>query len=311
MTGLAAAPARLARSGAELAALAEHFCLRAFAAGAAFCAAAAVAAIAMLPLRDSAAPVPLTTPTVILAAVVAVAALVVAWFPAPVYRALCRRPTLELIPVAISAALLAYPLRSELWWPACALIMLVAHVAPLGRTWSYCLAVLLTNLVAHAVAGDLLDTPVVSILGLWIGFGFWATLTGLVIDRIARFLIRIDVGRAGDAAPASAPMLEPADVTTMEPDEAPASEPKTAALPALPPPAPPHDERWQTLTKRQLEVVALLADGLRYDEIAAALSISSRQVQRHVAGAVGRLGANNANELVARAVAAGLVPPAQ
>ena len=52
----------------------------------------------------------------------------------------------------------------------------------------------------------------------------------------------------------------------------------------------------------------MLADGLLYQEIAACLSISTRQVQRHVAQAVRRLGVRNANELVAVAVATGLVP---
>lgn len=55
-------------------------------------------------------------------------------------------------------------------------------------------------------------------------------------------------------------------------------------------------------------MVALLADGLRYREVAACLSISVRQVQRHVANAVTRTGLRNANELVTVAVFEGLVP---
>jgi DNA-binding CsgD family transcriptional regulator len=62
------------------------------------------------------------------------------------------------------------------------------------------------------------------------------------------------------------------------------------------------------LTARQLQVVALLADGLRYREVAACLSISARQVQRHVAQAAARLGVRGAYELVAIAVAEGMVP---
>src|SRR5688572_2675286 len=117
MTTMVPTTPRLADSGAELAALAERFCLRAFAAGAFFCGAAAVSALVMLPLRDSAVPVGWSTPTVVLTALVAIAAFVVAWLPTPVYRALCRRPELELVPVILAAAMLAYPLRSELWWP--------------------------------------------------------------------------------------------------------------------------------------------------------------------------------------------------
>jgi DNA-binding CsgD family transcriptional regulator len=64
------------------------------------------------------------------------------------------------------------------------------------------------------------------------------------------------------------------------------------------------------LTARQLQVVALLADGLRYRDVAACLSITEGQVQRHVARAVERLDVHTANELVAVAVAEGLVPDA-
>jgi DNA-binding CsgD family transcriptional regulator len=62
------------------------------------------------------------------------------------------------------------------------------------------------------------------------------------------------------------------------------------------------------LTERQRQVVAGLAGGLRYRELAAELGISSRQVQRHVADAAERLGAANANELIALAIVTGAVP---
>ena len=61
------------------------------------------------------------------------------------------------------------------------------------------------------------------------------------------------------------------------------------------------------LTPRQLEVIALLAEGLRYGEVAAALSISARQVQRHAAQAVERAGATNVCQLVAIAIDADLI----
>jgi len=61
------------------------------------------------------------------------------------------------------------------------------------------------------------------------------------------------------------------------------------------------------LTRRQLEVLALLADGLRYSEVAACLSISTRQVQRHAAQAVERGGAVNLCQLVAMAIDHGVI----
>lgn len=61
-------------------------------------------------------------------------------------------------------------------------------------------------------------------------------------------------------------------------------------------------------TARQLEVVDLLARGLRYREVASRLSISEGQVQRHVSHAVARSGARGVYDLVATAIATGLVP---
>jgi DNA-binding CsgD family transcriptional regulator len=57
------------------------------------------------------------------------------------------------------------------------------------------------------------------------------------------------------------------------------------------------------LTSRQLQVVALLADGLRYGEVGAYLDISEQQVQRHMRNAITAPGSGNSTELVAVAVA--------
>lgn len=284
---------RVVGSGAELAGLAEHFYVRAFAGALAIVGLAAAAALALLPLRDSAADVSLTTPTVLLTAALAVAAPALALRAEPLYRRMRRDVRVELVLVAMAAALIAYPLRSELWWPACSLLMLVGVIVPLRRTLVYCVCVLTVNLVAHSLAGDLSETPAVAIVGLWIGFGFWATTAVVFTDRIAAFLMRLDVARTPEAVALAGD--EPAD-EHVAPALLPARRETTDG------------ERLQRLTARQLEVVALLADGLRYAEIAACLSISARQVQRHVAEAVARLGLRNANELVAVAVASGLVP---
>jgi DNA-binding NarL/FixJ family response regulator len=60
------------------------------------------------------------------------------------------------------------------------------------------------------------------------------------------------------------------------------------------------------LTSRELEVLALLVDGLQQQEIAEALSISTRQVRRHVASACERTGVRNDNQLATLAVRVGL-----
>jgi DNA-binding NarL/FixJ family response regulator len=61
------------------------------------------------------------------------------------------------------------------------------------------------------------------------------------------------------------------------------------------------------LTQRQLEVLELLATGLRYSEVAERLSISTRQVQRHAAQAVERARAVNLCQLVAVAIEQGVI----
>lgn len=61
------------------------------------------------------------------------------------------------------------------------------------------------------------------------------------------------------------------------------------------------------LTARQLQVLELLAAGLRYSEVAAELSISARQVQRHAAQAVERSGAINVCQLIAVTIGEGLI----
>ncbi|MEA2192540.1 MAG: Bacterial regulatory protein luxR family [Solirubrobacteraceae bacterium] len=54
-----------------------------------------------------------------------------------------------------------------------------------------------------------------------------------------------------------------------------------------------------TLSNLQQRIVVLLADGLRYRDIAARLSVSERQLQRHVQTAIERLGLRTTAELVA------------
>lgn len=63
----------------------------------------------------------------------------------------------------------------------------------------------------------------------------------------------------------------------------------------------------QRLTPRQVEVLVLLAAGLRYGEVAAKLVISARQVQRHAMQAAERAGAVNVCHLIALAVEAEVI----
>jgi DNA-binding CsgD family transcriptional regulator len=161
--------------------------------------------------------------------------------------------------------------------------------------------VLLANLAAHALAGDVTTAPPVAIIGLWIGLVFWTATFGLITDRLAAGLLRV-------AVPAPGHRLTRANAQTTtashdEGDDAPSTATTTAGdRVTTPPPV-----GTGALTARQLQVVTLLADGLRYREIAACLSISERQVQRHVGDAIRRLDVSSVGELVAVALAEGLI----
>lgn len=64
----------------------------------------------------------------------------------------------------------------------------------------------------------------------------------------------------------------------------------------------------EPLTPRELEVLALLADGLSNKTIASRLRVSDQTVKFHVASICGKLGAANRTEAVRRALRRGLIP---
>lgn len=288
------------RCGAELVELSERFYRGVFVGALIFVSLASAAALALMPTRNS---VPSAGPpiTIVIAVLLIAVAPLAIWRAAPLYRLLRRQPRLELLLLVLAAALLVYPLRSELWWPACGLLMLLAAIAPLRRALTYCLAALLANLVAHMIAGDLTETPPVAIIGLWIGLVFWTATFGLMTDRLAIALMRIAV-----SAPSTP--SRPVRVAAWTPGGAAAGDASES-----PPLTAEGDEPAATvgvgrLTARQIQVVVLLADGLRYRDIAACLSISEGQVQRHASNARARLCVASVGELVALAVADGIVP---
>jgi DNA-binding CsgD family transcriptional regulator len=304
----------LVASGAELVALSERFYGGAFVGAIGFVGLAALTALVLLPAREFAPGTPVAG-AFAATGLVAVAAVPAAWRAREVYCALRRRPQLQLALVVVAAALIAYPtMSSGLWWPSCAILMALALVASLRRALAYCLLVLAANLAGHLAAGDLGDTHAVDIIGLWIGYPLWIVAVATVADRLVAQVLRLNAPPPPDAAreqprrvpawspgPPGAPAAPAADVAV------------TTAAGAGPPPAAEDERRDVTtrrLTARQLQVVALLADGLRQREVASCLSISERQVQRHIADSVSRLGLRNAYELAAVAVSEGIVPDA-
>jgi len=312
----------LVRCGAELVALSERFYHAIFVGALGFVCVSTLAALAFLPLRASAeVGWPPLSAVVAGVAVLFLAGLAI-WRARDVYRVLRSRPQLELVPVFIAAVLLSVvsPLRNELWWSASAILMVLATLVSLQRALTYCLIVLIANLTAHLVAGDLRETTTVGILGLWIGLPFWTAMAAVIPDRMAAHILRLNTRHrpsspstrrvrawtteAADDAP-TVPEQDGTDPIVVAPRSHDAGDGK-----ATPPPrrGVAAADDTSCLTARQLQVVALLADGHRYQDIAACLSISADQVHRHVARAIRRLGVRSVNQLVAVAVAEQMVP---
>jgi LuxR family maltose regulon positive regulatory protein len=63
----------------------------------------------------------------------------------------------------------------------------------------------------------------------------------------------------------------------------------------------PADEMIEPLTDRELEVLRLIAAGLKYEEIAVKLFISVNTVRFFVKGIYGKLGVNNRSQAIAQA----------
>ena len=68
--------------------------------------------------------------------------------------------------------------------------------------------------------------------------------------------------------------------------------------------------RDRGLTYREIEVLALIAQGATNTGIAAALSLSVRTVERHIANTYAKIGAHNRAGAVTFALTAGIIPPA-
>lgn len=294
-----ASPGRadLVRCGAEAVAVSERFYNRVFVTAIAFVGLTALVSLVLLPTRGLPPGAPVAAASALTGLIVVLAPLAL-WRVRALYRALRRHPRLQLVLVLVAAVLVAHPTMSgELWWPSCAILTALAIVTSLRRTLAYSLLVLGANLAGHVVAGDLHETPAVAVIGLWIGYPLWVGTIALVTDRLVTEVLRTLAARAAhtDRAP-------PRRVRTWteSPARTAASERDRVAVGA-------RESSTGRLTARQIQVVALLADGMRYRQIADCLSISVRQVERHVADGIARAGVRNATQLVAVAVSDGTV----
>ena len=63
------------------------------------------------------------------------------------------------------------------------------------------------------------------------------------------------------------------------------------------------------LSKRELQVLVLLCDGLHAKDVARSLSISSKTVEFHKAGIANKIGAKGVAQMVRYAIRKGLIEP--
>ena len=76
------------------------------------------------------------------------------------------------------------------------------------------------------------------------------------------------------------------------------------------PPGPGATSLVEPLSRRELEVLSLIAEGLSNQEIARRLVISLRTVKWHASNIYGKLGVKNRTQAVARARTLGILPVA-
>ena len=223
--------------------------------------------------------------------------------PVRLYRALRRRPWLSLTAplLALSALAIDGVTYSPLSYPAAVSIALAAFVC--GRRWALTAAALIS---VGAVTTATLHNGLGALEAVGqgaAGYFVWALVLAGLAERFARLAMRMPPGAPPpkDAAPPAPVAILPSD----RPSNArAAAEPSATTTRSRDTPA-----SAAGLTSRQLQVLALLADGLRAEDIAQRLGITTSTVYRHIERAKQRAGVQSRYELVGVLVGDGILPP--
>ena len=216
------------------------------------------------------------------------------------YRIIRRRPFLSLTPSLLALGALGADgvLYSPLSFPAAVCVAVPAFVC--GRRWAVAAATLIS--VGAITTATLLSGPgALSSVGQGAaGYFAWALVLAGLAERFAQLAMQLPaapLSRTPPAASIAAPG-DPGDPTTSAQPAAP-SAPTPGTHATLPD---------ANLTARQIQVVALLADGLRADDIADHLGISTSTVYRHIERAKTRTRVASRSELIAVAIRNGVLP---
>ena len=217
------------------------------------------------------------------------------------YWAVRRRPALALTGPILALGALAMDgvSHSPLSFAAAASIALPAFVG--GRRWALTAATVI-SIGAVAAASVRIGWGALNSVGQGaVAYFIWAIVLAGLAESFAQIAMRMPHRVASPPPPPPAPTR----VTNLAGDPPP---PATAARSVCVEP-----ERCAStapsLTARQLQVVALLADGLRADDIADQLGIATATVYKYVKQAKQRAGVSSRDELVALAVRLGLITP--
>lgn len=280
----------LIRSGADLVEVTEALYLQLFSVG--LCSVIVGAALDLLDAAiDPRTPHP--TVVVVLSLALCAAVAVALRCPTQVYRRLRSSEVSQAVPGLAGAALLLLGPYGPMWFAAMAMILVTAVLSSLRVTLLTAVSATAMYVARTIIPGaDLfpsLDRFAAAFSLLVVGLGGHAT-----IQWMAGFVLRLHSFQF-EAEPVAPRRVSARVVAEASPTARPTRSPRRPSA--------------NRLTARQLEVAVLLRDGLRHSEIAECLSISARQVERHVREARERVGARTASELVAMLVRNGLVPP--
>lgn len=213
--------------------------------------------------------------------------------PATVYLSQRRHPALSVLPALIGCALLVLDgPYGALWLLAVAAIAITSVTAPARVVLGLSVLASACYCAGTWLRGDrLVVSHDPSHIAAMIGLPTDGALAIIVVTGLGRFVLGLHRFEREIRDP-------PRPVTA---GRAPVARPRARRPRLLVAPA-------SRLTPRQLQVLALVRDGLHHPEIAACLGISTRQVERHLADARGRAGASTVAELIAMLVACRLFP---
>ena len=220
--------------------------------------------------------------------------------PRPCYRWLRHSRLRQFSPAAFAiVAVLCNGPDSPSWWVALPLLWVIAAVS--STTLSVTAATVTAGgfLAATALGGQtLVHNGDAEILGAAVALPGNILIGRLVAEVFARFVLRLHQLERRAEAPAP-----PKPVRVV-------AGPGIADSPTMPRPSGTQKRRRSLahLTSRELEVLLLVRDGLLQAEIALALGVSTRQVERLLASARSRTGTATTSQLVAKLVTDRLAP---